>query len=64
MYNNHEEAADAMQRIVGSYNERRPHQSLDYLTPDQAHNMDGEIAKRWKKYRRKNPGEDNAEAAA
>lgn len=59
MYNGHHEAVADMQRIVTSYNERRPHQSLNYLTPEQAHNMEGEITKRWKKYPyKKKPAKD------
>ncbi len=54
IYHNQKEAAVTIDRIVHSYNDRRPHQSLDYLTPNQAHLMQGSIAKRWKNYPRKN----------
>ena len=53
MHNSHSEASCEMDRIVKSYNERRPHQSINYLTPEQAHSMDGTLLKRWKKYTRK-----------
>lgn len=53
MYATHEEAVQDLHRVIQSYNERRPHQSLDYLTPEQAHQMEGEIQKRWKKYQRR-----------
>ena len=38
------------------YNQIRPHASCDYLTPEQAHLMQGELKKRWKpkKYKPKN----------
>jgi putative transposase len=53
IYLNNIEASNAFERIVGSYNNRRPHQSLNYLTPAQAHVMEGTIEKKWKKYPRK-----------
>lgn len=53
MYRSHEDASTEMQRIVSSYNQRRPHQSLNYLTPEQAHQLNGEINKRWKKYKKR-----------
>ncbi len=53
MYQSHNEASQAIDRIIESYNERRPHQSLNYMTPSQAHQLEGEIGKRWKKYSRK-----------
>lgn len=35
-------------RGIAVYNKRRPHASCDYLTPDEAHKMEGELNKRWK----------------
>jgi hypothetical protein len=29
---------------------RRPHSSIDFLTPEQAHGQEGIIKKRWKQY--------------
>jgi len=52
VYQNHEEAKKMIAVIIGHYNEIRPHASLDYLTPDQAHQREGELKKRWKTYRR------------
>ena len=39
---------------ISTYNQLRPHASCDYLTPQQAHSMTGELKKRWmpKKYKR------------
>lgn len=48
IYQNHKEAKKAIDKIVLVYNTRRPHSSLDYLTPGDAHNMTGLIPKRWK----------------
>jgi putative transposase len=50
---NHNEASQHFERVIHSYNNRRPHQSLNYLTPSQAHVMEGTIEKKWKKYPRK-----------
>jgi len=33
-----------------TYNEKRPHSSIDYLTPEKAHNHEGITRKRWKQY--------------
>jgi len=33
---------------VGTYNQLRPHASCNYLTPEQAHLMEGLLKKRWK----------------
>ena len=51
IYENHLEAKKAIAKIIDIYNQMRPHASLDYLTPDQAHAQDGPIKKRWKHYR-------------
>ena len=53
MYASHNEASQAIDKIIQSYNARRPHQSLNYLTPNQAHRMQGPIVKKWKTYPRK-----------
>jgi hypothetical protein len=36
--------------IIVTYNQQRPHASLNYLTPVIAHEKIGYIQKRWKKY--------------
>jgi len=33
---------------IETYNQLRPHASCDYLTPEQAHLMEGLLKKRWK----------------
>jgi putative transposase len=50
VYQNHKEAKKSIAVTVRHYNEKRPHASLDYFTPDQAPEMSGEISKRWKHY--------------
>lgn len=44
-----EEAQKEMERIITFYNERRPHMSIDMLTPSKAYETGGELKKRWKK---------------
>jgi transposase InsO family protein len=41
----------AIRKAVKFYNVERPHSSLDWLTPNQAHKMSGELKKHWKSYR-------------
>lgn len=50
VYQNHKEAQKAISKIIQTYNQKRPHASLDYLTPDQAHLKEGQLKKRWKHY--------------
>lgn len=45
-----EQAKEAVARAIHLYNNRRPHASCDYLTPDNAHHHEGVLPKRWKKY--------------
>ncbi|WP_454060341.1 integrase core domain-containing protein [Elizabethkingia ursingii] len=47
IYQNHKEAKKAIDRIVHTYNDGRPHSSLDYLTPNKAHAAVGVLKKRW-----------------
>ena len=39
-------------KIIHIYNNKRPHLSNDMLTPKEAHQMEGVLAKRWKNYKR------------
>lgn len=45
-----EHARYRVSEIVNIYNGKRPHLSIDYFTPNEAHVMNGEIKKRWKNY--------------
>lgn len=49
-YNNISEAKRAVEEAVDLYNNKRPHSSIDMLTPSEAHNRTGELKRRWKNY--------------
>lgn len=46
-----EDLRTALDKAVDFYNNRRPHMSIDYLTPSQASYCTGELKKHWKSYR-------------
>lgn len=50
IYKDHSEASEEISRVIDKYNHLRPHDSIDYFTPQQAHEMEGPIKKRWKNY--------------
>ena len=52
VYQNHKEGKKAIDSIIGNYNQKRPHASIDFLTPNEAHGKTGLIKKRWKNYRK------------
>ena len=43
------QAQEAVSKAIDMYNNRRPHASCDYLTPQAAHNQNGQLHKRWRK---------------
>ena len=45
------QVTDAVRKAVRFYNGERPHSSIDMLTPNQAHQMEGELKKHWHSYR-------------
>ena len=45
------QVSDAVRKAVEFYNAERPHSSIDMLTPDQAHQMEGKLRKHWHSYR-------------
>jgi len=49
-FETHEQAQQAVDQAVKTYNEVRPHASCDFLTPAQAHEKEGVLKKRWKNY--------------
>jgi len=47
---NFEQTYELINQSVDSYNNLRPHSSIDYLTPSQAHLQNQPLKKRWKQY--------------
>lgn len=53
VYQNHKEAFKVLAANIEIYNCKRPHLSLGYLTPEIAHEKEGEFTKSWKVYPKK-----------
>ena len=51
VFHNIDEVKAAVTMSVDFYNNERPHMSIDMMTPSEAADCSGEIAKRWKSYR-------------
>jgi putative transposase len=51
VFDNIDKANEAVQNAVELYNNKRPHSSLNYLTPVQAHQLTGIIKRNWKNYK-------------
>lgn len=51
-FDSKEKANEAVQNAVELYNNKRPHSSLNYLTPNQAHHLTGIIKRNWKNYKK------------
>ncbi len=49
-FTDHASATEAIGEAVGTYNNLRPHSSIDMLTPAVAHVSSGELKRRWKNY--------------
>lgn len=47
-FRDYSDAIGPVARAVDIYNRLRPHMSLDYMTPSQAHKAAGKLKKRWK----------------
>jgi len=47
------EAKAKISEIIQIYNTRRPHSSINMLTPEEAHHMQGELKRLWKNYYKK-----------
>lgn len=43
------DALETIDRVIRVYNEQRPHASCNYLTPSQAHQLQGPLPAKWKK---------------
>lgn len=50
VYANYELAVKGISIAISIYNHQRPHGSIDYLTPIEAHFRSGELKRRWKNY--------------
>ena len=48
-YKGLEQAHEAVLKGINTYNSMRPHASCDYLTPDEAHKIEGKLKSKWKK---------------
>ena len=48
-YPNHKLAKADIHKAIRIYNEKRPHRSVNMMTPQEAHELTGPIPKRWKK---------------
>jgi putative transposase len=46
-------AQESMNKIVEFYNTKRPHRSVEWLTPIEAHEVRGELKRQWKTYYKK-----------
>lgn len=47
---NHKEASERISEFITFYNARRPHMSIGYQTPEEAHEQTGEQERKWRKY--------------
>jgi putative transposase len=57
-----EEAKVEIKKYVDFYNNDRPHRSIDWLTPNEAHKRTGELKRHWKAYYQKREREDLVKA--
>lgn len=55
-FRNIEEAQTEIKKFIEFYNTQRPHRSIEYLTPTEAHNKTGELKRMWKTYYKCNVG--------
>ncbi len=54
-YQDRQEAVKAVEKAINIYNNKRPHLSINMLTPSEAHKRKGELKKHWKKKDYSNP---------
>jgi putative transposase len=52
-------AQESMDKIVEFYNTKRPHRSVEWLTPIQAHEITDELKRHWKTYYKKRKQQDS-----
>jgi putative transposase len=51
-FKNYNEAKKQLKRFIEFYNMQRPHSSVEWLTPNQAHAREGVLKKYWKTYKK------------
>jgi putative transposase len=61
-FNNIDEAKTAIIKYIDFYNSKRPHRSIEWLTPNEAHYKTGTLKRYWKTYYAKPPKEDLVKA--
>jgi putative transposase len=61
-FNNVEDAKIEVKKYIEFYNSERPHRSIDWLTPNEAHQKTGILKRHWKTYYPKTRKEDLVEA--
>jgi putative transposase len=49
-------AGKEINKFIDFYNTKRPHRSIDWLTPSQAHLLKGELKRQWKNYYKSKKG--------
>lgn len=49
-FQNIKQARITLEKEIRIYNEKRPHMSIDFLTPEQAHRRTGILEKKWRNY--------------
>jgi putative transposase len=52
-----EAAKVAIKKFIDFYNNQRPHRSIDWLTPNEAYQREGELKRHWKMYMKKAKGD-------
>ena len=52
-FSNIEIARREIKKFIDFYKSKRPHRSINWLTPDKAHLQKGEIKRMWKNYKSK-----------
>jgi putative transposase len=50
-------AKKSIKQFIDFYNNQRPHRSIDWLTPSEAYQREGELKRHWKMYIRKHKGD-------
>ena len=55
------DARNRIAQVIDIYNNKRPHLSLDYATPNQAYSMKGEQKRNWKNYYKSQSSEKDEE---